>query len=71
MVTNNKEYASEYYKQNKQKILEQTMMSKRRCRLKQMIYKLNNNLYKKIPIKLIEKNNLQIDNEGKYYLPNI
>ncbi len=71
MVTNNKEYASEYYKQNKQTILEQTMMSKRRSRLKNMLYKLNNNLYKKIPIRLIEKNNLLIDNEGKYYLPNI
>jgi len=71
MVTNNKEYASEYYKQNKQKILEQTMMSKRRFRLKNMIYKLNNNLYKKIPVRLIEKNNLLIDNDGKYYLPNI
>ena len=71
MGTNNKEYASEYYKQNKQKILEQTMLSKRRFRLKNMIYKLNNNLYKKIPVRLIEKNNLLIDNEGKYYLPNI
>ncbi len=68
MVNNSSEYQKNYFEKNKDKIKKQMKESQKKYKIREIIRKLNNNEYSRIPYLKIDKYNIKQKEDGTYYL---
>lgn len=64
------EYNKKYYQEHKEQIYEKNKEAKQRARIRELLKKLNNNEYERMPNSKIEKYNIIKDKDGKYIINN-
>ncbi len=62
-----KEYQKQYYEKHKETMIPQVKEAQKRRRVRNIIKKLNNNEYKRIPYNVIAKHNIKFDENKKCY----
>ena len=63
-----KDYAKKYYENNKEKMLQQIKVSKSKSKTRNILRKLNDGKYTRIPHTVMERHNIIYDQNNKKYI---
>jgi hypothetical protein len=67
-MENENNYNKNYYEKNKEKMKKQIAITSAKMRVRNMLSKLNNKEYIRIPCEKIEKYGIKKTDDGKYYI---